>query len=135
MFSWAIVCLIIAAGLFLLTGLNFNSEKDGFASGIFSLVGGIILGIGGSFMLYISGCGEITYPGFGAKEPIYVVCGQVQTSRGTVVITENGMQEVCAFWDKYDESSSGLPPDTKFARITTGDNNMIPFRFVPVPTQ
>ena len=128
---WGILQLIFAALCFFTAGtIVADEDKKSLKWLWFNLALAILMIAMGTYDIYNYSAGKISYVRFQNSTPIYAVDGQVQTSRGTVIITEDGERNVLALWSSYENGPADLPSETKFIRITKDEKGA--WRLEPV---
>jgi len=135
---WLIINVIATCVSIFMFGLSFEKfwkkEKDsGFSFAFYLFLAAFFMG---ASVLTTHGYtrGSVTYPAFIPEDPIFAVAGQVETSKGPVVIIEDGEYNIYCVWAKVGEDKFGLPPEAKFVRrmVPSGAKNPWPWVLEPV---
>jgi hypothetical protein len=108
----AIILLLLAGALLFLSGI----PDDGRVS-LMEVVVGVAIGTIGTIIMYYSGFGNPCIPGAMPIEPIYVVSGRAETSRGTVFIVEDAQMNVFCIWGEANDYQRAIPEGTKFVKV------------------
>lgn len=132
---WAGTLLAVSVLLWLVAGFGVGKDETEKTGGIIaSILLAVFSGLVGLTVFYCSAEGNISGASFMPSQPIYLVDGTIETSRGIVAIIEDGSYNVFAVWaGKGDDETGKLPIGTKAVRV--GWEKGKGHQFIPVPFQ
>ena len=131
------IAILVASGVSFFIAIDRAEKKDNKNSVMRFFLLGLVLMITGASIMHCSGIGHVSHPKFMPSQ-IYTVDGQVNTTKGVVVIVEDSKSHVFALWGSTKNyESSSLPATARFAKI--GENGkdycLIPAEVMESTTQ